>query len=300
MVLSQVLAYLKDKEISYRILNFVDVEISRISTPLESTLDSIVFFNKGLPPDFNFEYGACVIKITEKSAQFDSKNVICVDNPRLAIIFIGQFFKPYFSQKKSSISHRAIIHPQAKIGKNVIIMDNAILGNCTVGDYTIIYPNVVIYDKTEIGSFCEINANTTIGAEGMGSERYKEGEIIKFPHFSNVVIKDDVFIGPNVTVSRGVLTPTVVETGCRVNAFAHIAHNAHIGKNVDIGMAAVICGSVRIGDGCSLGPNCTIRDGVTIRDNVRVGMGAVVTKSFCESGVILVGVPARIFSKDRK
>lgn len=297
MLLSEILAHLNEKGLSYSISNFVDMDITHIAPPSKSYGDSILFFYKQIPNEFNFDYGACIVSDSAKSAKSNCRNIIAVDNPRLTIIFIGQFFKPYFSQKKSSISRRAIIHPQAQIGKNVIIMDNAILGKCTVGDYTIIYPNVVIYDKTEIGSFCEINANTTIGAEGMGSERYKEGKIMKFPHFSNAVIKDDVFIGPNVTVSRGVLTPTVVEKGCRINAFAHIAHNAYIGKNVDIRMAVIICGSARIGDGCSLAPNCTIRDGVSIPDNVRIGMGAVVTKSFSESGVVLVGVPARIFSR---
>jgi UDP-3-O-[3-hydroxymyristoyl] glucosamine N-acyltransferase len=300
MLLSKILAHLKKSEISYSISNFADVKITRITEPFQGTHDSLLFFYKGLPKEFNFDYGACIVNNSAKSAIADYRNVIAVDNPRLAIILIGQLFKPYFSQKKSAISPKAVIHPQARLGKNVIVMDNAVLGNCSVGDYTVIYPNVVIYDKTEIGSFCEINANTTLGAEGMGSERYKDGRIFKFPHFSKVSIKDDVFIGPNVTISRGVLTPTVVEKGCRVNAFAHIAHNTHIGKNVDIGIAVIICGSVKIGDGCSLAPNCTIRDGVNISDNVRVGMGAVVTKSFSESGVVLVGVPARIFNRDHR
>ena len=298
MLLSEILAHLKEKKILYSISNFADVDITNIAPPSQSTQDSILFFYKGLPKEFNFDYGACIVS-NNKSEKANCKNIIAVDNPRLAIIFIGQFFKPYFYQKKSAISPKAVIHPQAQIGKNVIIMDYAVLGNCTVGDYTVIYPNVVIYDKTEIGSFCEINANTTLGAEGMGSERYKEGKIIKFPHFSKIVIKDDVFIGPNVTISRGILTPTVIESGCRINAFAHIGNNARIGKNVDITMGVVVCGSVKIGDHCSLAPNCTIRDGVNIADDIRVGMGAVVTKSFCEPGIVLVGVPARIFSRDR-
>ena len=300
MLLSKILAHLKKSEISFSISNFADIEITHITEPSQSTHNSMLFFNKGLPKEFNFDYGACIVSNSAKSAIANCRNIIAVDNPRLAIILVGRLFKPYFSQKKSAISHKAVIHPQARIGENVIIMDNAVLGSCSVGDYTVIYPNVVIYDGTEIGSFCEINANTTLGAEGMGSERHKDGRIFKFPHFSKVLIKDDVFIGPNVTVSRGVLTPTVVEKGCRVNAFAHIAHNAYIGKNVDIGMAVIICGSARIGEGCSLAPNCTIRDGVSIPDNVRVGMGAVVTKSFSESGVVLVGVPARIFSREHR
>lgn len=295
MFLSKILLHLKEKGILYNISNFVDVEITHIAPLSEGVSNSIVFISKDLPNDFNLEYGACIVK--EFIWRY-FRNIIYVDNPRLAIILIAQLFKPYFSPKIASISSNAIIHPHAKIGKNVIIMDNVILGDCIIGDHTIIYPNVVVYDKTEIGSFCEINANTTIGAEGMGSERVN-GRLIKFPHFSNVIIKDDVFIGPNVTISRGVLSPTIIETGCRINALSHIAHNVYIGENVDISMGVIICGSAEIGKECNLAPNCTIRDGIIIPNNVRVGMGTVVTKSFYESNITLVGVPAQIFKKEK-
>jgi len=126
-------------------------------------------------------------------------------------------------------------------------MDNAVLGKCTIGDYTVIYPNIVIYDGVQIGSFCEVNANTTLGAEGMGSDRYTDGKITRFPHFSNLIIKDRVFIGPNAIIARGVLTPTTIECGCMIDAFTHIGHNSHIGDDVEIIAGAVICGSVKIG-----------------------------------------------------
>lgn len=297
MLLSEILEHIKKKGIAYSVTNFVDTEITRISVSSESDSSSILFFNRGLPDDFNFEYGACLVKNNTTPDRVSLKNIIQVENPRLAIILIATLFKPYFSQNKPSISNRAVIHPEAKIGRNVVIMDNAVLGKCTIGDYTVIYPNVVIYDGVQIGSFCEINANTTLGAEGMGSERYADGKIIRFPHFSNLIIKDNVFIGPNVTISRGVLTPTVIESGCTINALVHIAHNAYIGQNAVISMGAIICGSVEIGKNCSLAPNSTIRDGVTIADNTTVGMGAVVTKSFLKPGVTLVGAPARSFKK---
>jgi len=299
MLLSEILEHIKNKGISYSVINFVDTEITHISVPSESDSNTILFFNRGLPDDFDFDYGACLVKNDIALDAVNLRNIIQVGNPRLAIILIATLFKPYFSQSESSISNKAIIHPEAKIGKNVIIMDNAVLGKCTIGDYTVVYPNVVIYDGVEIGSFCEINANTTLGAEGMGSERYTGGKFIKFPHFSNLIIQDNVFIGPNVTISRGVLTPTTIESGCTINALAHIAHNAHIGENIAINMGVIICGSAKIGKNCILAPNSTIRDGVTIADNITLGMGAVVTKSFHEPGVTLVGLPAHILKKGK-
>lgn len=48
-----------------------------------------------------------------------------------------------------------------------------------------------------------------------------------------------------------------------------------IGNNVDIGFGAVIIG------------------GIEIADNIKIGANAVVTKSFLEPGITIVGVPAR-------
>ena len=298
MLLSQILDYIKQKGIPYSVERFTDTDITGISVPAESTPTSLLFFIRGIPNDFNFSYGACLIKKSAISDKASLTNVIQVEDPRLVTILVANLFKPYFSQKKALISARAVIHPEAKIGKNVIVMDNAVLGKCTVGDYTVIHPNVVVYDGVEIGALCEIDANTTLGAEGMGQNRYDDGRILKFPHFSRLIIKDNVLIGPNVTISKGILTPTIIESGCMINALVHIAHNVHIGGRTALSMGAIVGGSAKIGKGCWLAPNSTVRNQVTIADNITVGMGAVVTKSFHQHGMTLVGIPARILENE--
>ena len=298
MLLSQILDYIKQKGIPYSIKTFTDTDITGISVPAESDSESLLFFIRDLPDDFNFSYGACLIKSSETSDKASLTNVIQVEDPRLVTILVANLFKPYFSQKKASISTRAAIHPEAKIGNNVIVMDNAVLGKCTVGDYTVIHPNVVIYDRVEIGALCEIDANTTLGAEGMGQNRYDEGRILRFPHFSRLIIKDNVLIGPNVTIVKGVLTPTIIESGCMINGLSYIAHNVHIGERTAISIGVMISGSAKIGKGCWLAPNSTVRNQVTIADNITVGMGAVVTKSFHRPVVTLVGIPARILGNE--
>ena len=48
-----------------------------------------------------------------------------------------------------------------------------------------------------------------------------------------------------------------------------------------------------LGDHVTLGIGCTLIGGITLADHITVGAGAVVTKSFLEPGVTLVGVPAK-------
>jgi len=292
MLLTQILNYLGKRGIPYSVATLIDTEITRISIPPESDSASILFFNRDAPQALPFPYGACFVRANAPFEICALRNVVTVENPRLAIILVANLFKPYFSQTASSLSPRAVIHPEARLGKKVIIMDGAVLGKCTIGDYTIIRPNAVIYDDVEIGSFCHIGANATLGAEGMGSEKY-HGNIIRFPHFSGIEIKDNVFIGPNATIARGVLTPTVIESGCMIDARVGIGHNAHIDQNVQVIGGTIVCGSVTVGKNCFLGAGCILRDNITLAANIQVGMGAVVTKSFHDPCFTLAGIPAR-------
>ena len=82
----------------------------------------------------------------------------------------------------------------------------------------------------------------------------------------------------NIVVNRG----AKVGSNCSLHGDNCIGNNGEnnecpvIGDNVDIGVGAKIIG------------------GIYIADNVKIGAGAVVVKSCYESGVTLVGVPARI------
>lgn len=48
-----------------------------------------------------------------------------------------------------------------------------------------------------------------------------------------------------------------------------------------------------IGDNVDIGVGAKVIGGVTIANNIKIGANAVVTKSFYEEGITLVGVPAR-------
>lgn len=75
-----------------------------------------------------------------------------------------------------------------------------------------------------------------------------------------------------------------------VEGMARIGSNCRIHQGVTIGSAK---GKVpTIGDNCLIGANALIIGGVEIGNNVKIGAGAVVTKSFGDT-TVLVGNPAK-------
>ncbi len=54
----------------------------------------------------------------------------------------------------------------------------------------------------------------------------------------------------------------------------------------------MLAGYVKTGKHCFFGVGAMIRNGISIGDNVTVGMGSVVTKSFEENNITIVGNPA--------
>ena len=82
-----------------------------------------------------------------------------------------------------------------------------------------------------------------------------------------------------------------------VNPKSRIGKNCTIHGNCCIGSKGIFPDdSPVIGNNVDIGQNAQILGGITIADGVKVGAGAVVTKSIEESGVTVVGIPARIVS----
>lgn len=89
-------------------------------------------------------------------------------------------------------------------------------------------------------------------------------------HYGSTIISGDAKIGENCTFHG---------QACIGNDGMSDAAPV-IGNNVDIGVGAKIIGDI------------------SVADDVKIGAGAVVTKSCREKGATLVGVPARVLTKE--
>lgn len=254
----------------------------RVTRPMaldEATDDSITFCRHDLP------HGAARVKASKARVILVShamgmlpiagKVLLVVDDPYSSFIAICKhFFQPSVLRE---VHETAVIGSDVTLGKNVSIGANAVVQHTTIGDNVTIYPGAVI------------------GADGFGfahTNRDEDGALIRFPHYGNVIIEEDVEIGANAVIDRGTLGSTIIRKGVKIDNLVHVAHNADIGEHTALVAHSMIAGSVTIGAGSWIAPHVAIRDRQTLGKNVLAGLGAVVV-SDVEDNQTVVGVPAK-------
>lgn len=123
---------------------------------------------------------------------------------------------------------------------------------------------------------------------------------------SNVLLKLFSYVIRRKRNQLGVLLGFHIPAGCFgeglliyhsgsivVNANAKIGKNCVLHGENCIGNNGVSDDAPVIGDNCDIGIGAKIIGGVKLGNNVKIGANAVVTKSFLEDDIVLVGVPAR-------
>ncbi|MCW7497383.1 UDP-3-O-(3-hydroxymyristoyl)glucosamine N-acyltransferase [Leptospira levettii] len=211
---------------------------------------------------------------------------------------------------QSSVSGKASIHPSAKIGKNVSIMDFVVIQeNVIVGDNVVLYPNVVLEPNVEVGDDtviksgvviyynCKIgkrnliHSNTVIGADGFGFYDYA-GVRYKVPQIGNVIIGDDVEMGAHCTVDRAALESTTIGNFTKFDDHVHVGHNCRVGNYVYIAGATVLAGSVTIEDGCFLAGQSAVAEHLTMKKgSILLGLSGLTEDS--KEKTAYFGIPAR-------
>jgi len=172
------------------------------------------------------------------------------------------------------------ISPIASIGKNV-----------RLGKEVDVHPGVVIYDGTKLGTRVTIRANAVLGAEGLDYGSNKTGKLLRVPHISSLIVEDDVDIGSNATIQRGILRPTTIGRGSKIGPNCNIGHEVSIGENCIITGMTMIAGATKIGNNTFVAPHSTIKNSITIGKNVFVGIGSLVLSDIPDNTTV-VGRPA--------
>jgi UDP-3-O-[3-hydroxymyristoyl] glucosamine N-acyltransferase len=251
------------------------------------------------------ESGAGLILVDPKSDLGD-RAVIVVENPYWAFAQAIGWLHP----EPAPAWSEAAVHPTANICGSVRIGPGTTVGaGCQIGEGTILHPGVHIGDDCRIGADCEffsgvvlyrrtrvgdgvrIHANSVLGSDGYGYVLV-DGRHEKVPQVGWVEVGNDVEIGAGVTVDRGVLGPTRIGAGTKIDNQVQIAHNDQIGQHCLIVSQVGISGSVKVGDYVTLAGKVGVAGHLEIGARSIVGGNSVVAKSLPE-GSFVTGFPAR-------
>ncbi len=197
------------------------------------------------------------------------------------------------------IGKNSIILPGVKIGNNVKIQENIIIGYNTltgnfhkklikklkltyIGDNCLIRPGAVIYGGVNISKNCWINhhavirenviidCNTSIGTNSIIGSEVKIGNNTTIHNNCEVgeksLIESFVFLGPNSSLTNN----------------SPIDHMRDIPKNIN---------PVKLRWGCAIGAGVTICPGIEIGKEAIVGAGSTVTRNV-PPRIIVAGNPA--------
>lgn len=255
----------------------------------------IVFVDHPKYYDTCINSAATFIIINKKTEVPDGKTLLITDDPFEAYSKIVNHFLPFTPSKK-------MISETAFIGKNTIVMPNVFLGNnVSIGDNCIIHPNVSIYDHTTIGNNVEIHSGTTIGSDAfyMNTKKNREVWYKKMQSCGSVEIQDDVEIGANCTIDRGVSDKTKIGQGSKLDNLVHLGHEVVLGKNCLIAAQVGIAGGTTLGDGVILWGQVGVNKTISIGDNAVV-MGQAGITSSIEGNKSYWGTPIQEFYSKRK
>lgn len=256
--------------------------------------------------------GACLISRKEvPNAELPDSGMalLLVDDPQDAFLTVLREFRPQRPRRTLGISPAAHVSPTAQIGPNcnifpgAFIDDGAIIGSdcdihpgvfvgqdCRIGDHCVLYANVTLYPDCSLGDHVIIHASAVLGADGFGY-RFRQGRFEKIPQLGSVRIENHVEIGACTTIDRGMIGPTVIGEGTKLDNLVMIGHNCRLGKHNGFASQVGLAGSVTTGDYV----RCAGQVG--IRDHVHLGQGSMLLAKAgvhkdVPDGVTYIGVPA--------
>ncbi|CAA7197295.1 UDP-3-O-acylglucosamine N-acyltransferase [Chryseobacterium potabilaquae] len=156
-----------------------------------------------------------------------------------------------------------------EIGEGTRIHHSAMIGNnVKIGSNTQIFPNVVIGDRTEIGDNVIIQSGTVLGGDAF-YYRKLNGNFDRLISVGNVIIENNVEIGNNCTIDRGVTDSTVIGEGSVLDNLIQIGHDTIIGKR------CLIASQVGIAGCCILEDEVTVWGQAGIASGVKLEKGTV-------------------------
>jgi UDP-3-O-[3-hydroxymyristoyl] glucosamine N-acyltransferase len=174
--------------------------------------------------------------------------------------------------KQTKIHPTAQIHPSACISPWGVVIDK----NVKIGKKTVIKPHTTINSGVIIQDQC------VIGDSGYQIYRYKTKRL-PIIHTGRVLISDDVYIGPNTCIDRGLFGKnTYIGPRSKIGEQVNIGHNTKIGSESIIGNKVTIGGNTLIGEKVHIGNNSVISNRINISSHSVLKPKTIATRGISE------------------
>ena len=167
----------------------------------------------------------------------------------------------------------AIVHPNAQIARGAEIGPYCIIGeNVTIGTGSVLQAHVVVNGWTDIGQECQIFPFATIGASSQDRKYFGERAYTKIGN--RTVLREYV----SIHRATGPDQLTAVGDDCLLLAYVHIAHNCIVGNGVTMSNLAQLAGHCEIGDNAVIGGMAGVHQFTRIGRYAMVGGASKITK----------------------
>ncbi len=186
------------------------------------------------------------------------------------------------------IAETAIVDPRARIADNVQIGHFCVIGpEATIGVGTRLENHVSLRGRVTLGRNNHVFPGAVIGGEPQDMTYDSED--------TQVVLGDDNVVRESVTISRGTTKDdgiTTIGNHCYLMACSHVAHDCRLGDRVVIANGTLLAGHVHIHDDATLSGAIAIHHFTTIGSYSFISGMARVTNDV-PPYMLVEGSPAR-------
>lgn len=171
------------------------------------------------------------------------------------------------------ISEQAFVHPNAEIGRNVVIDAFAYIDeNVIIGDGTHIYSHATVLSGARIGKNCNIFPGAVISAIPQDLKFVGEE--------TTAVIGDCTTIRECATVNRGTASKgtTIIGNHCLIMAYSHVAHDCKLGDRIILGNTTQLAGEVVVDDWAIVSGGTLVHQFCHLGAHIMVQGGSKITK----------------------
>lgn len=259
--------------------------------------------------------GAAAVVVEQDEEVPAGRTVLRAPGAYLAFARISALFNPP-APVRPGVSPQAAVHPTARVdptaevGPFVSVGPGAVVGPRTVlhagvqlgadvrvGADCLLYQNVVVRERCQLGDRVALQPGCVIGSDGFGYALDLAGDgqgprHFKVPQAGNVVVEDDVEIGANSCVDRATLGTTRICRGAKIDNLVQVAHNVVVGPLSILASQVGISGSTRLGMGVVCWGQAGLVGHLTIGDRANVAAQAGVAHDLAP-GERVAGSPAK-------